>query len=387
MLLEEIPPYSMAEQAGGGMNKEQIVSYFFIGLFVFVLYQVILLFSPFFTAISWAAILAFAFYPLHEKLLSLKFSSSAASLVSTLLVVLVVVIPSATVLVSLLKEAGDFYNWLSNYISSGSLEQLILNIRQSSKAEWVRELWVRWDPFQREFFNITLQGSKSLANLTALQLAAFTKNLLVWVLNLVLITFLLFFFFKDGKAAYDFIYQLIPLERKNKEILSLRLNETFAAVIRGQFVTGLVQATIAGFTYWFLGLPLPFFFAFLTFITCLIPVTGAATVWVPMTIYLFISQQMPKAIILGCIGIFAISLMDNILKPILIGEKARLPLLLLFLGILGGIQIYGFIGLFLGPLVLSLFFVLTRIYRQDYQSASTKVDQTADRLAFPDQST
>ncbi len=355
------------------MQKEQIVSYFFVGLFLFVLYQIIRIFSPFFPAISWAAILAFAFYPLYQKILkTTKLNSSVASFLMTCLVVLIVVIPSAIVLISLMREAIDLYYHVSDYITSGKMEQFILQIRETARSEWTQRFWLTWDPLQQEISNTLLQAAKGMGNFAALQLAAFTKNLLIWIINLIFIAFLLFFFFKDGKAIYNFIYQLIPMAHKNKEALSKRINETFAAVIRGQFVTCIIQASVAGFMFWILALPLPFFLAFLTFITCLIPVTGAATVWVPVVIYLFIIHEIGKAVALLIVGIFVISLSDNFLKPILIGERTQLSVPFLFLGILGGVKIYGMIGLFLGPIILSLFFVLTQIYREEYQSTSTR---------------
>lgn len=355
------------------MQREQIVSYFFVGLFLFVLYQIVRIFSPFFSAISWAAILAFAFYPLYQKILtSTKLNSSIVSFLMTCLVVLIVVIPSAIIVISLMKEAIDLYYHVSNYITSGKLEQFILQIRETARSEWTQQFWLRWDPLQEELSNTLLQAAKGMGNFAAVQLTALTKNVFFWVVNLVFIAFLLFFFFRDGKAIYEFIYQLVPMAHKNKAALSKKINETFAAVIRGQFVTCIIQATVAGFTFWVLAIPLPFFLAFLTFITCLIPVTGAATVWVPVVIYLFATHAITKAVILLIVGIFVISLSDNFLKPILIGGKTQLPVVFLFLGILGGVKIYGIIGLFLGPIILSLFFVLTQIYREEYQSISTR---------------
>ena len=157
-----------------------------------------------------------------------------------------------------------------------------------------------------------------------------------------------------------------PMSKKNKTVLARKINETFSSVIRGQFTTCIVQGALAGFAFWILGLPLPFFFGFLTFLTSMIPLTGAATVWIPFTAYLFLTHQTGKGIALAIIGTFGISLSDNLLKPVLIGEKTKLPIFLLFLGILGSMKLYGFAGIFLGPVVLSLFFALAKIYREEY---------------------
>jgi predicted PurR-regulated permease PerM len=351
------------------MKQEQIVSYFFLGFFLFVLYQIILIFSPFFAAISWAAILAFAFYPVYLKIQEVpRIHPMAAALAATLLVVLIVVIPAAFMIVSLMQESIELYARVSSYISTGSLERFVEEIRQAVKSEWFEQFLPFWDPIQKDVSNLILRTARGIGNAAAVQLAHLTKNLFVWIFNLFLIAFLLFFCFRDGKSMYEFIYQMIPMAKKNKNTLVSKVNETFSAVIRGQFLTCIIQGTLTGLTFWALGLPLPFLFGFLTFLTAMIPLTGAATIWVPFAIYLFATHQLPKAITLTVIGIFVISLSDNILKPLLIGGKTKLPMFLLFLGILGGMKLYGFTGIFLGPVLLSLFFALAKIYREEYHS-------------------
>ncbi|HLD56384.1 MAG TPA: AI-2E family transporter [Candidatus Omnitrophota bacterium] len=353
------------------MKQEQIVSYFFLGFFLFVLYQIILIFSPFFAAISWAAILAFAFYPVYVKLQDIpRVHPLVAAFLAAILVILIVVIPAAFTIVSLMQESVELYSRVSSYISAGSPERLLEQIRQTMKSEWAEQFWPLWSPVQRDVSDLVLRAARGIGNTAAVQLAYFTKNLFLWILNLFLIAFLLFFFFRDGKTMYEFIYQMTPMVKKNKNILADKINETFSAVIRGQFLTSIIQGTLAGFTFWMLGLPLPFLFGFLTFLTSMIPLTGAATVWVPFDIYLFVTHQSVKAVILLIIGTFAISLSDNLLKPLLIGEKTKLPAFLLFLGILGSMKLYGFTGIFLGPVLLSLFFALAKIFREEYQAES-----------------
>ncbi len=353
------------------MKQEQIVSFFFVGLFIFILYQLVLIFSPFMAAISWAAILTFAFYPLFEKMRKLPHSSpSLAALVVTLLVILIVVLPATFVIISLMKEAVELYYRINNYLSAGNLERFLEQIHKMITSDWMQKLWTEWTPFQTNATNLVLGGARKIANFSALQLATLTKNLIFWIFNLFLIAFLLFFFFRDGNSMYEFVYQMIPMAKRNKLALVKKINETLSAVIRGQFLTSIIQATLTGITFWILGLPLPFLFGFLTFLTSMIPITGAATVWAPFVIYLLSSRQFEKGISLLIIGALVISLIDNFLKSMFIGEKTKLPIFLLFLGILGGMKLYGLTGIFLGPVVLSLFFALTRIYREEYHTES-----------------
>ena len=351
------------------MKQEQLVSYFFVALFIFIVYQLLLIFLPFFGPIFWAAVLAFAFYPIYtNNQRALILNPSLACLLATFFVIIIVIFPTAFVIVSLMKEAIQLYYRLSNYINTGNPEHLIERARQSINSEWVQKLWVNWEPFKEHFFDFLLKGSKEIGNVAALQLAALTRNLIFWILDLLLTAFLLFFFFRDGGRIYQFVYRVIPMAKKNKIVLSKHINETFSAVIRGQLVTSIVQATIAGLIFWILDLPLPFLIGFLTFLTSMIPVTGAATIWAPFAIYLLASGDLTRGLILAVVGALGISLIDNFLKIILIGEKTKLPVFLLFLGILGGLKLYGFTGIFLAPIVLSLFFALVKIYQEEYLS-------------------
>jgi predicted PurR-regulated permease PerM len=175
-----------------------------------------------------------------------------------------------------------------------------------------------------------------------------------------------FFFLKDGTKIIRFIYNATPLAESTKSELFKNLTETFDAALRGQVITSTAQSVLAGLTFWILGLPLPIFFALITFIATMFPFFGAALVWFPFVIYLFLKGHLIKAVILMVLGTLAISLVDNFLKPLIIGQGAKLPYLLLFFGILGGLEIYGLIGVFVAPIVLSIFFVLIKMAREEF---------------------
>ena len=145
------------------------------------------------------------------------------------------------------------------------------------------------------------------------------------------------------------------MTRENKEVVFQRLAGTVSAVVRGLVVTGGVQGILAGAAFWTLGVPYPLFLGLLIAFLALIPIGGAVLVWLPSAAYLFFSGSWGKALTLFLWGALVISMVDNFLKPLLIGEKTKLPTLFLFLAILGGLVFYGFIGVFLGPVILALF--------------------------------
>lgn len=349
------------------MTRDQFISLFFIALLLFVVYQIFLILSPFFRAIFWSSILAFGFYPIYAQLKRrLKKNETLAALIMTFFIFLVVIPPVVLLVINLTAQAIELYQSSSAYIREGNLEKLIGQIQANAWVQKIQSHYFQWEPLKENAREWILTTTRSIGNFTASQAAIITKNVLLFVLNTLFMVFLLFIFLKDGEKIYRFIYQIAPLEEKNKKSLFSHINETFSAVIRGQLLTSLTQAVVAGMVFWVLGLPIPILFAALTFLAALIPVVGTSAVWLPLVIYLCTLHLYGKAVILFILGVFVISLIDNIMKPALIGEKTKLPYFLLFFGILGGIRIYGLMGIFIAPVILSLFFALIKIYEEKF---------------------
>lgn len=349
------------------MNKDQFISLCFIALLTFVVWEVFQIFSPFFRAIFWSAILAFGFFPLYVWLRKkLRRNETLAAALTTIAIFLTVIPPVVFLAINLTAQAIDLYQAALDYVREGHLEQLIERIRSFGIVERLEARIFEWGPLKEKAAEWLLASSKAIGNFAATQAGNITKNLFFLSLNVFLMTFLTFVFLKDGERIYNFIYKITPLEEKNKKPIFKQINDTFTAVIRGQILTSMTQAIVAGFIFWILGLPAPILFAALTFLAALVPVAGAAVVWLPLSFYLLLDQQTVRAIILAVLGVSVISVIDNLMKPAIIGEKTKLPYFLLFFGILGGLKLYGFMGIFLAPVILSLFFSLIKIYQEKY---------------------
>ncbi len=347
------------------MTRNQFITIFFIGLLIFVIYQIFRILAPFQNAFFWAAVFAFGFYPLYHRLkLALGSKETLAALIMTAAIILVVVPPLVLLTISLTKQAIELSQFTYDYIRQGNIEKLIEQVRSTPWVHKVESRVTAWEPLKENLNTYALNASKHLGNFAAGQVGSFTKNIFFIILNLFFMLFMLFFFLRDGEKIYDFIYRISPLEEQNKKSIFGQINDTMSAVLRGQLLTSLAQGLILGVVFWCLGLPLPILFGAVTFLVALIPVAGAATIWVPFVIYLGLTHHYQKAVILAVLGVFVISLADNIIKPALIGEKTKLPYFLLFFGILGGIKVYGLLGIFLAPVILSLFFALAKIYQE-----------------------
>lgn len=349
------------------LTRGQLISLFFIALLIFIVFNVFFILSPFFIPIFWAAVVAFGFYPAHLRIKkTFKGHENGAAFFTTFLIFLIFVPLVIWLFLSVAEQGLKLYRWFIEFVQDGRLELLLNDLRSIPFIRRVENLLHRFEILNDGSEEWLTRQASALAEYAGYQTGVLTKNIFLFFVYCVLTFFLVFFFFRDGEKLVGFIHEITPLEDENKKEIFRQLDDTFNAVLRGQLVTALVQAVIAGIAFWTLGLPAPAFFAALTFFVALIPIFGAATVWFPFVVYLLLLGQYGKAAALFLVGALIISLVDNVLKPILIGEKTKLPYFLLFLGILGGLQAYGFMGLFLAPAVLSVFFVLIKIYRKKF---------------------
>ncbi len=349
-------------------QRKKIILVFFFALLLFVVYQLLRIFSPFFQTFFWGAMLSFAFYPVYQFFKKLLKNETFAAFVTTAAIVLAVFPPTFVVFTNLLGQTLEFYKEVHGYVKGGGVESLLQTIQSYGWFQIVQEKVSTSDLSQGTLSDLLLKATKMLANFATAQLASITKNVFLIPVNVLLIVFFLFFLIRDGEKIYRFIYELTPMEENDRKAVFSKINDVFSGVIRGQFFTSIMQGILAGLSFFFLRLPAPLFFGVATFFTSTIPITGASTVWVPCAAYLFLTHQTHKALILTLIGIFVISLSDNILKPIVIGKKTKIPVFLLFLGIFGGLRVYGVIGIFLGPVFITLFFALVKIYQERYQA-------------------
>jgi predicted PurR-regulated permease PerM len=375
-------------------TRNSVSTLFFFGLLLFMTYQAGRLFAPFFGPLLAAALLAIVFYPLH-RWFGRKFrfrGPSAHALLSDLLVFLFFVVPlglliwAAVVQVdTVLPAVKPVAERVTSAVRSRSLEKL-------PGFKYVPTFIKQRIDFRSEEMQSRLESlaSTGFSRVAALG-TALAKNTFTITLNLIIVLFSLFFFFRDGPRWYAAWNNHLPLSKDAKKRIDAKIHDTVIGVVRGTFLTSLAQSTAATIGYFALGIRAALFLGFLTFAATLIPSIGAALVWVPIAILLFIKGSIVKGCILIGWGVVVVGLLDNVLRPIVVGDKADLPFFWLFFAILGGIQVFGFKGLVLGPLILGIMPVLLEIYRSRFletpHSGSTDIvaadKQTGGKSAHP----
>jgi len=332
---------------------------------LFISYQLYQVFQPFLAPIAWAIILRFAFEPVHHLLRSrLRQGPNLAALLATGVVTLAVAIPAFVISSILTHEAAGAIEHVKRFLQAGGLEHWGEQLRQLA---WI-PLW-RWlspwlDTTAIDLRGILLRALNTGANVLVEQMTIGAANLLLIAVKFLLMLLTLFFVFRDGEAFYNWVRTSLPFAPSQQERVFARLAQTVKAVTYGIGITALVQGVLAGLAYWVLGVPFPAFWGLLTGLVAPIPLGGTGLIWVPAGVYLILAESLVRGVILLAWGALVVSTIDNVLKAYLISGRTRLPPLILFFAILGGLRAYGVLGVFVGPLLLALVITGVTLYRE-----------------------
>jgi predicted PurR-regulated permease PerM len=367
------------------MSRRQLFTVTFLLIFLLFLWELGLVLRPFFSSILWALILAITTYPLYVRLLvRVGYRENIAAAIMTAGVLMMAVLPAVYGIVLTGQQGVEAYDQISEWLKGGHLNELgvlFANIPGIGvlSQELVGRLIVAGSG---RVETSLLEGGKEISNFLLSQGVDFAKNALVLATDFLVMLFTLFFVFRDGPYAYGTIFRAIPLEEGHKVKISERLHLTIKAVVNGTLLTALAQGVTAGLTYYFLGVPFAVFLGALSGLLSMLPVGGTAIVWVPIALYLLLGGAVAKGIILIAIGAGLVGLMDNLLQPILVGGRARLPVLPLYLASFGALAYFGLLGLFLGPILLAVAFEMLVIYQEEYQQEGndTIIAVTTDSL-------
>jgi predicted PurR-regulated permease PerM len=183
-----------------------------------------------------------------------------------------------------------------------------------------------------------------------------------FLLDLFVMVYAMFFFFRDGPRIIEKIFYYMPLSPRDEELLLERLTSVTRATIKGTLVIGIIQGALAGLGFWVAGIDGAAFWGTIMAVLSVVPGIGAALIWVPAVIYLFITGQTLTAVLLLAWCAAVVGTIDNILRPMLVGKDAKMPDLLILIGTLGGLFLFGPIGFIVGPIVCGLFLTIWDIY-------------------------
>ena len=298
---------------------------------------------PFLGAITWALTLAILFLPLHVRIKKIVRHPNIAALLSTATVIIVVVVPAVFVVERLITEAASGILALQERVESGELQTLIdSHPTLAPVGNWI----------DRQFDLPAMMASIAtwLSNIGA----TFVKGSLLQAVEVFITFYLLFYVLRDRLAAMSAIKAWLPLTPPETEHLFRRVAETVHATVYGTLAVAAVQGTLGGLMFWILGLATPLLWGLVMGLLSIVPVLGAFIVWIPASILLFLDGSWIRALILAAWGGLVVGSIDNVLRPMFVGNRLRLHTIPAFISIVGGLLLFGAPGFILGPLAATM---------------------------------
>jgi predicted PurR-regulated permease PerM len=338
----------------------------FVAIFSLILVLSYMVAVPLASPLAWAALFSFFMHPLHsllsERLFRGRFRNIAAALV-TGAILLLIVIPGVFAGTMLAREVLRNYGRILDLMVefSGSLDVADL---KAFLPEWLAS---RIGPlgdyvdFLRD--NLQQAGGWTASRLAALS-RAFAQNVFGLVWQLVVITVASFFMTRDGHLIVEYIEAVLPLSEEERHAVMNRARKLLRAVVYGITFTAAIQAVLGATGWAFAGLPTPLLFGILMFLLAMIPFVGTPLVLVPGSLYLLATGEMRTGLLLLVWSLGVVSTVDNFIRPLFISEGSGAHILIVFIGVIGGLAAWGFLGIFLGPLVISLFVFFLDSYRR-----------------------
>ena len=344
----------------------------FYVLVVAAIYLSYLVLGPFLVPLAWAAVFAMLFHKSQVELAA-RVGKSRAALILTLMTGLLIVLPSVLLVAVLAREASQIADYVqqSSLITPYRIERIWEAVRVRSPFALPE------DPTQ-----LLRDGVSRVLTFLAPRAGAVVADLFATVGTLFAMLFALFFLVRDGDVIGRELRSLLPLPPADRERLIRGTRDLVIASVGAGVLVAIVQGTIGGLAFWLLGLKAPAFWGVVMAFCSLIPIVGAALVWIPAALWLLFSGSVAKAVAMIAIGALGISMADNVLRPLLLSGSTQVNGLIIFFGLLGGVAAFGFIGLVLGPVILVVTGKLLRMFaRPDLVDTSGEPEAGSDSIA------
>ena len=342
--------------------RKRITVVFLISLTGIALYLCFIIARPFLISIGWALIIAITFHPVHARLHRIIRNRSAAALVSIVIVTMIIIVPAVLLGLATINELGNAFQSVSeSSAAEGGWTPYITRICDAV-SRWIGAQVQAPDLDLKQALLSRLGEISSLAGSIATSVVGNIASVLG---HGILTLFFLFFMLRDGHSARRLLTAVIPLSNDHVERLFKSVTDTIIADMYGVVAIAIAQGLLMALAFLVLGLPSPLLWGAIAAAVSLLPIGGTALVWLPGSIILASSGHWAKGIILLAWGGGVVGMLATIVQPIVLGRRAKLHTLQIFVGLLGGVQAFGLIGLFLGPIIVSATYALFQIIREE----------------------
>ncbi|MGH8349846.1 MAG: AI-2E family transporter [Pseudomonas sp.] len=336
------------------MNETTLQDKSLTVLLVLVSAAFIWILLPFYGAVFWAVILGILFAPLQGRL-QVKFGwqRNLTSLCTLSICLVIAILPVIIISALLVQEGAALYK----SVESGELDiaGYVAQFKHSLPL-YFQHLLDRFgmgelNGLREKIVKSAMTGGQVLAS----QAFSFGQGTFEFVVSFFIMLYLLFFFLRDGAELARKVRMAVPLQEQQKRRLQLKFNRVVRATVKGNLLVAITQGVLGGLIFWFLDIPSVLLWAVLMAFLSLLPAVGAGIVWAPVTVFFLLTGAIWQGVVLGLFGIFVIGLVDNLLRPLLVGKDTRMPDYMILISTLGGLAIFGLNGFVIGPLIAALF--------------------------------
>jgi predicted PurR-regulated permease PerM len=326
----------------------------FLWLLIAVSAAFALVLWPFAGAILWGTVLAILFAPLYRRLTPVLWRRRTLAALATLAIIVVMVIVPVTLLtVSLIDEASGVYERIrSGELSFGAYLRQVLEVLPAWALGLLEHLGLTNAAAVQERLSA---GLAKASQFFAVQAVNIGQNTLEFVVSLGVMLYLLFFLLRDGDALFARMRSAVPLRADHQRALFEKFAVVVRATVKGNIVIAILQGALGGVMFWLLGIHSPLLWAVLMAFLSLLPAVGAGLVWLPVALYFLATGALLKGAVLVAYGVLVIGLVDNLLRPVLVGKDTRMPDYVVLVSTLGGIAVFGLNGFVIGPLIAAMF--------------------------------
>jgi predicted PurR-regulated permease PerM len=343
-----IPTYRTAS------TSDRLTTVLSYGALLLLGYLVFRIMTPFLVPLAWSAVLAIFFYPVYLWFLQ-RMSPVMAALASSVAVTLLLIVPVLLVLLYATRQALESSAQIQSMMSTGA------NLEPGNAMVWLQQ---HLPPSAQnlDIIGTIRQAADKVASYMASSLGSLVKNLFAFVMNMFILLFALFFMFRDGDAILRAVRHLMPFEKDLQESMVKESGDLVFASVAVALLIAVIQGFLGGLAFAITGLPAAVFMAVLIAFFSIVPVVGSALIWIPAAGWLLLHGHWGKALVVLfiCGGVAGIA--DNLVRPLLLRNRTKLNDLLLFISILGGLEVFGLLGLIAGPMVVAAALGVLRVY-------------------------
>lgn len=326
-------------------SQKKIGTALFYGILALLAYFCYLIFEPFLVALAWAAILVIVSYPAYE-FLARRWGRNSAALATSTAVTLILIVPTLLVMASFVRQAVV------------AVQSIQLGV-QAGHYSWVSNLWIR---IQQRFPNaipanindLLHQYTERAAAYVAARIGVVLQHTAEFFFHLSVTILAMFYLYRDGDAVVERLRELLPFEPEHRDQMVHQTRDLIFASVTSSLAAAASHGVLGGIAFTITGIQAPIFWGVMMAFFSLVPVVGSALIWVPIAVSLMMSGHMGRGIFLLVVCALIVTLVDNLIRPWLISGRAQMGGLVIFISVLGGISVFGMLGLVLGPIIVAM---------------------------------